>query len=203
MMRLNRWLWIAAAIAALPLVGCDPPSGDGQTGAKTGVNQTGANQAGTTASIAELVTDPGRNAIHPIAERSAFPQPDETFAEPIGYNKLTERDPFVRDLEPEEIPDVVPWDQAKQYLGYTITVEGTIVSVGQSGDGRVNFLNFHKDWRDKFYMVVFDDLAKTLDQSVEDTFKGKRVRVRGEVEPHRGSPQIKIRSMKQVEFVDG
>jgi len=49
--------------------------------------------------------------------------------------------------------------------------------------------------------VVFDDLAKTLDKRVDATFRGKTLRVTGEVDNHRGRPQIKILSMDQVQFV--
>ena len=37
---------------------------------------------------------------------------------------------------------------------------------------------------------------------IEQLFKDKLVRVAGEVETHRGRPQIRIRSMEQVEFVE-
>ena len=147
------------------------------------------------------VKTPAANAIHPIAGRSAFPEAGETITQPIPAEKLSEEDQFAEPIDEANIPDVVPWTEAKRYVGYEITVEGKIVDVGQSRDGKVNFLNFHQDWRDKFYMVVFDDLAKTLPQSVDATFRGKTLRVTGEVEDHRGRPQIKILSMDQVEIV--
>jgi DNA/RNA endonuclease YhcR with UshA esterase domain len=75
------------------------------------------------------------------------------------------------------------------------------VDIGRTSDGKVNFLNFHKEWRGKFYMVIFSDLAKKLPKSVEQTFLNKTVRVKGKVEEHRGRPQIKILSMDQVKFV--
>ena len=142
------------------------------------------------------------NAAHPVAGRSAFPEADETLSAPIPAVRLSDLDPFTSAIDPADIPDVVAWDQALKYVGYDITVEGTIVNVGRSRDGEIHFLNFHQDWRGKFYMVVFEDLAKTLDQPVEDVFKGKRLRVKGKVEAHRGRPQIKILSMDQVEFAE-
>lgn len=141
------------------------------------------------------------NAVHRIAGRSAFPEADETIAEPIAAKTLSEEDQFAEPIDPTTIPEVVPWTEAGKYVGYEITVEGKIVDIGQSRDKKVNFLNFHKEWRGKFYMVVFDDLSKTMPKSVEATFKGKTLRVTGMVEDHRGRPQIKILSMDQVEFV--
>ncbi|MEO0474747.1 MAG: hypothetical protein AAF085_02080 [Planctomycetota bacterium] len=142
------------------------------------------------------------NAVHRRAGRSAFPDQDETIDRAIAPKRLSDEDQFASAVDEDDIPDVVPWDEAKKYVGYEITVEGKIVDIGQSGDGNVNFLNFHREWRGKFYMVIFDDLAKTLPKSVNATFRGKTVRVTGEVEDHRGRPQIRILSMDQVEFVE-
>jgi hypothetical protein len=156
------------------------------------------------ASAAALAVDASaRNVPHPIAGRSPFPNEGETLDQPLPAKKLSDDDQFGEAIDPNNIPDVVPWHQAKKYVGYTITVEGKIVNVGQTRDGSVNFLNFHRDYRGKFYMVVFDDLAKTLPSSIADTFLNKTLRVTGEVEDHRGSPQIRILSMDQVEFVGG
>lgn len=147
--------------------------------------------------------DPGINAQHRHARRSAFPEPGESLDQPIAYQTLSDNDQFARELDPSEIPDIVAWDQASRYLGYDITVQGKIVTIGQSRDGKVNFLNFHPDWRGKFYAVIFDDLASTLDKSVAETFQGKTIRIKGKIEDHQGRPQIKILSMDQVEFIDG
>lgn len=146
-------------------------------------------------------TVPAVNAVHRIAGRSAFPEADESISQLIPAKKLSEEDQFREPIDEADIPDVVPWTEANRYVGYEITVEGKIIDIGQSRDGKVNFLNFHQNWRDKFYLVMFGDLAKTLDKPVEQIFLGKTLRVTGEVENHRGRPQIKILSMDQVEFV--
>lgn len=141
------------------------------------------------------------NAIHKTAGRSAFPNQGEVITQLIAAKQLSDESQFLEPIDEENIPDIVPWTQAKKYIGYEITAQGKIVDIGQSRDGKVNFLNFHEDWRGKFYLVVFDDLAKTLDKSVEETFHGKTLRVTGTVESHRGRPQIKILSLDQVEIV--
>ena len=156
-------------------------------------------------------TDPPANAAaadtatptadHPIAKRSAFPEEGETIDRPIPFKRLSDEDQFAAPIDPGDIPAIVRWQDAGKYVGHEITVEGTIAHLGQSRDGKVNFLNFDTDWRGKFYMVIFDDLADTLDQSIEALFKDKLVRVKGNVETHRGRPQIRITSMDQVEFV--
>ncbi|MEM9019316.1 MAG: hypothetical protein AAGC44_02035 [Planctomycetota bacterium] len=138
--------------------------------------------------------------VHDKAGRSPFPQPGEVVQTLIPPDRLTDADPFGQAIDPDNIPDVVPWTQAAQYVGHEIVVEGKVVRLGKSS--ATNFLNFSADWRGKFYMVIFDDLATTLDGSVEATFRDKTVRVRGLVEAHRGTPQIKILSMDQVQFMD-
>jgi len=183
------------------LTGCDDqPSStndaiDPGTGGKLVFEVTGEGES------ARFV-DPAKNAIHPVAGRSAFPEAGENLTEPIAPKRLSEDNIFRPAIAPEDIPDIVPWDQAKKYVGYEVTVEGRIVTVGRSNDGNIHFLNFHEDWRGKFYMVIFDDLAKTLDTPVESLFKDKLIRVKGTVDTHNGKPQMKIRSMDQVEFVE-
>ncbi|MEM9345552.1 MAG: hypothetical protein AAGB26_02930 [Planctomycetota bacterium] len=142
------------------------------------------------------------SAVHPNAGRSAFPDRGETIEVMITAKRLSDIDPFSDEFDPDNIPAVVPWHKANNYVDYEITVQGKIVSTGQSRDGGVKFLNFHEDWRGKFYMVLFDDLAEALPKSVDETFRNKTVRVKGTVEDHRGRPQIRILSMDQVEFVD-
>jgi len=134
--------------------------------------------------------------------RSPFPEAGERLTRHVSFTRLAEHDAFENPIDPEDIPEVVPWEEAGQYVGHTITVEGRIVNIGQTRDASVFFLNFHAEWRGKFYMVVFDDLAETLEGGVEGTFLNKLVRVEGLVEDHRGRPQIKIESMDQVEFVE-
>lgn len=146
------------------------------------------------------IAQPETYVVHKHAGRSPFPQPGESIDTLIPARRITDADPFANPIDPADIPAVVPWDQAARYVGHQITVEGTIVRVGKSG--QTNFLNFAQDYRGKFYMVIFDDLAATLDADVQATFEGKTLRVRGTVESHRGTPQIKITSMDQVQFID-
>lgn len=178
--RMSSALLLAALLALIALPGCGSPP-----------------KADTTSPA-----DAGPNAIDPIANRSAFPEPGETLDKPIAAKRLSDEDQFAPQIDPADIPAVVPWEQASQYVGYEITVEGRIVTVGRSNDGNVHFLNFAEDYRDKFYMVIFDDLAQTLDKPVEELFKGKLVRVKAEVETYRGKPQIRIRSMDEVVYLE-
>jgi len=143
---------------------------------------------------------PPAERIEYASGRAPFPEEGEQISTPITAKVLSQVDQFMEDIDPADIPDVVPWTEAGKYSGHEITVEGRIVDLGASGN--INFLNYDTNWRDKFYLVIFNDLAETLDGTVEEIFLNKMIRVTGEVEEHRGRPQIKILSMDQVEFVD-
>jgi hypothetical protein len=184
---MKAWLIYVSMLSPGALLGCEPAPPTGEP------------------AVASTPT-PGLDADapsakHDIAGRSAFPAVDETLDKPIAYKRLSDIEQFALPIDPADIPAVVEWQDASKYVGYDITVQGMIVNIGQSRDGKVNFLNFDEDWRGKFYMVIFDDLAETLDKSIATLFEGKVVRVKGKVETHRGNPQLKITSMDQVEFV--
>ena len=147
------------------------------------------------------------------AWRSPFPEPGESVRTPYPASRLSGDDPFAPDAlppdqyPPDELapggpPPVVPWTEAGGYLGRVVTVEGRVVGLGRTRDGGIHFLNFVPDWRGQFCMVVFADLAETLQGGVAGTFLDRLVRVTGQVEDYRGRPQIKIRAMDQVEFID-
>jgi len=178
----------AFALSPAALVGCEPAPAGEEAVAPT---------------PSEAVDADAPSAEHGIAGRSAFPAVGETLDKPIVYTRLSDIEQFALPIDPADIPAVVKWQDASKYVGHTITAQGRVVSIGRSGDGRIHFLNFHENWRGKFYMVVFDDLAQTLDQPVEQLFKGKIIRVNAEVTTHNGRPQIRIESMDQVRFIDG
>ena len=54
---------------------------------------------------------------------------------------------------------IVPWQDAGQYIGQRVTVEGDVVRSYNSG--KVSFLNFAEDYKGTFSVVVFaSDYAK-------------------------------------------
>ena len=79
--------------------------------------------------------------------------------------------------EPEQGPRVVDWSAASEHLGERVTVTGTIVDTHNSG--RVVFLNYDRDWRGKFRLVVFPDAWPQFPEPPEDLFRDKGVRVTG------------------------
>jgi len=195
-MTATRLRTLVLLVAAGALAACDrqppPPNPiqhDVESNAKT--------QTQTKARAAAVAFNPEAYNVHD--GRSPLLQEGETFEALIpprpapGAEKVTH-------VDPPKPGQIVPWYEAKRYVGYTITVEGTIVDTHKART--ICFLNFHEDWRGRFYMVIFDDDFGDWPQSPDEHFLNRKVRVTGEIELHRGRPQLKIREPSQVEFVD-
>ncbi|MCB0253782.1 MAG: hypothetical protein KDI55_08640 [Anaerolineae bacterium] len=95
--------------------------------------------------------------------------------------------------------DPIPWQDAPQYVGQMVTVEGDIVDTYNSG--AVVFLNFSRN-REDFTLVIFADDAELFPIAPEDAFRGQRVRATGEVELYQNRPEIIINSPSQIEIID-
>ena len=96
--------------------------------------------------------------------------------------------------------EIVPWNEASRHLGKVIVVEGDVVDTNNLG--HICFLNFHKDWQDKFYIVVFEEAFSGLIAKPENHFLNQRIRVRGEVKLHQDRPQIQVRNIRQIVIVE-
>ncbi len=91
--------------------------------------------------------------------------------------------------------DVIPFEDAADFMGEKITVEGTVIRTHNSDN--VVFLNFSND--NQFVAVIFpDDWAKFPDPP-EDLFYGKLVRIEGMIEDYQGTPEIIINDPWQIE----
>ena len=140
---------------------------------------------------------PGQPFITP-AGRSPIPEPGETLKKPLPYVRLIPE--AERKISSDPPPGPIAWTQAHQYVGHRVTVTGTILVTNNIG--KLCFLNFTKDWRGKFYCVIFDEAFDALPEPPETYFLNKPVRVTGEVTLHRGSPQIEIHEASQIEIVE-
>jgi len=94
--------------------------------------------------------------------------------------------------------DVVSWQDAAQYYGQTITVEGTVV--GTYNSGQVVFLNFDEDYKNTFKIVIFPDDWPKFPEPPQELFKGRLVRVTGVVQEYEGAPEIIVEEPSQIEM---
>jgi len=102
---------------------------------------------------------------------------------------------------PTVVPgEVIPWEDAAQYYGQTVTVEGTIVQTKNTG--KVIFLNFSPHWRTDLKVVIFPEDAAEFPAPPEEMFLHRRIRVTGKIKEYKGAPEIIVRDPGQIEIVE-
>lgn len=94
---------------------------------------------------------------------------------------------------------VISWQEAGNYVGSEVVVEGEIVRSYDSG--KVTFLNFSEDYRNTLTLVIFASGYDRYPQAPAQYFLQQRVRVRGRIKLYKGAPEIIIDSPGQIEIV--
>lgn len=88
---------------------------------------------------------------------------------------------------PASQPTTIPWSDAKNHVGKTVTVSGPVIATHTSTNGKNITLNVGKDFPDKERFSVF---LPAIDKP-DDLYKGRTISVTGKIELYRDSPQIK------------
>ena len=102
--------------------------------------------------------------------------------------------------EEDDWDDVIPWEEAYQYVGETITVEGPVVSVPDNPGERRTFIDIGETWPNKnriSCLIWEEDLPEFNDM---EEYDGKVVHVSGKIEEYNGVVQIVLRSRDQLEI---
>lgn len=94
---------------------------------------------------------------------------------------------------------VVPWEEAHRHEGEEIVVEGTIVRTRLAE--KVLYLNFHANWKRYLTLVLFVKDLPLFPGNPGTDYKGKKVRVRGEVKLYKGRPEMVIRGPADITVV--
>lgn len=94
---------------------------------------------------------------------------------------------------------VVDWQDAGQYLGQRLTVEGDVVRVHNSG--KAAFLNFAEQYQGKFSVVIFAADFDQWPQPPDQVYLGQRVRVSGKIKEYKGAPEMIVESPEQIEII--
>lgn len=95
---------------------------------------------------------------------------------------------------------VISYLDADNYIGKTKTVEGTIVKTFKYTKGKIIFLNFHDPYQGYFTAIIWSSDWDNFPFAPEDYYKGKEVRVTGEIIEYKGSPEIVVRDPSQIEI---
>ncbi len=94
---------------------------------------------------------------------------------------------------------VVPWQNAGDYAGQTITVSGRIIHTKNIGS--ITFLDFGKD-EDDFVAVVRAEDYANFPAPPAELYDGKKVWITGEISTHKGAPQMALHSPQQIQVFD-
>ena len=87
-------------------------------------------------------------------------------------------------------------------VGTMAEVEGTIIRLGQNREGTIRYLNFSDNYKDTLTLVFFvRGNERAFSEENLRKFLNKRVRVRGQISEHKGSPQIVINDLFQIQIL--
>jgi DNA/RNA endonuclease YhcR with UshA esterase domain len=94
---------------------------------------------------------------------------------------------------------VVPWQDAGQYIGQRVTVEGDVVRSYNSG--KVAFLNFAQDYEGTFSVVVFASDFARWPQPPDQFYLRQKIRATGKIKEYKGAPEMIVESPDQIEVL--
>jgi len=94
---------------------------------------------------------------------------------------------------------VVPWEEAHRHEGEEIVVEGTIVRTHRAE--KVIYLNFHPNWKRYLTIVIRVMDLPRFPADPEKAYRGKKVRVRGEVKLYKDRPEMVVRDPANITIV--
>lgn len=92
---------------------------------------------------------------------------------------------------------VISWTDASNYVDQYVTVEGTIVFTKYSAG--TTFLDFHMPYQSYFYAVIYSSASSSFHFSAVGFYLDKEVRITGNIQLYKGSPEIIVNSPSQIE----
>jgi micrococcal nuclease len=95
--------------------------------------------------------------------------------------------------------NTVNWKDAASHYGKYKTVEGKIVS-GKCLP-KVCFLNFDKDYKTTFTVVIFASDLPKFPPKPDQYYRNKKVQVSGTIKEYRGKPEIILKEPDQINIV--
>jgi DNA/RNA endonuclease YhcR with UshA esterase domain len=93
----------------------------------------------------------------------------------------------------------ISWEEAADYYGQTVWVRGKVVAANNTG--KACFLNFHRNWKRYFTVVIFASAFDRFPESPEEFYLNKEIRVYGRVREYQGKPEIIVETSEQIEII--
>ncbi len=102
---------------------------------------------------------------------------------------------FIQGDKGSEIP-LIPWQEAKEYIGQEVVVEGKIIDTFDTGE--ICFLNFNPEFRDTLSIVIFKYSLNRFDYNPQEYLLDKVVMIKGRLLEYKGAPEIIVDDPLQV-----
>ncbi|HNS05202.1 MAG TPA: OB-fold nucleic acid binding domain-containing protein [Candidatus Saccharicenans sp.] len=99
----------------------------------------------------------------------------------------------------EKFEKEISWEEAANYYGQTVWVRGRVVAANNTG--KVCFLNFHRNWKRYFTVVIFASSFSRFPEPPERLYLNKEIRVYGRIKEYQGKPEIIVESPDQIEII--
>lgn len=103
-------------------------------------------------------------------------------------------------------PQAISSAEAAAHIGDTLTVCGRVEAARwvQDTSGRPTYLNFDRGFPNQtLAVVIWPEARKKFKFPPEETFRGKRVCVRGTIRKYRDKPQIEVEEPSQIWIAEG
>lgn len=100
---------------------------------------------------------------------------------------------------PSGATQIIQWNEAQNYYGQYVTVQGKIVATYNSG--RACFLNFHPNYKKYFTAVIFKSDFHLFPPNPEDYYSGKEVQVTGRIKQYKGKPEVILKNPDQIKII--
>jgi DNA/RNA endonuclease YhcR with UshA esterase domain len=96
-----------------------------------------------------------------------------------------------------QTPSVIPDAKARQYIGQNVTVEGVVTAVATSKKGNT-FIDLGGVYPNQTFTGWVPAGTSLASDASPQQLQGKKVKIIGRIELHRGKPGIKITSKEQL-----
>jgi len=97
-----------------------------------------------------------------------------------------------------ELPQI-SWEKAAEHYGQECVVYGTVVNARDIGSRC--FLNFAENFRDSFTVVINQENYGKFSETPDKLYRGKAVRVVGQIVEFKNKPEIVIAGPDQIEII--
>jgi hypothetical protein len=115
---------------------------------------------------------------------------------------LVSRGVFVRHPAQQAAPapsGTISWEDADKHYGQVVKVSGKIVAA--YNNGKVCFLNFHKNWKEYFTVVIFSSDFGRFPSPPEDIYLSKEIIVTGFIRKYNDKPEMIVKDPTQIEVI--